>query len=121
MAAVALEKAYALSGEKDVAEQFRQRYKSGSYQKAAYVARRTHLQKELQQLKKKSAQDQYVSPSAYVYVYAGLHDKKNTLRWLENAYAADAHVMVELRNETFDFVRQESRFRKIYENVPFSH
>jgi hypothetical protein len=50
-----------------------------------------------------------------------LRDKENTLRWLESAYAADAHVMVELRDESFDFVRQETRFRQIWENVPFSH
>jgi TolB-like protein/DNA-binding winged helix-turn-helix (wHTH) protein/Tfp pilus assembly protein PilF len=121
LAAVELEKAYALSGEKDVAEQFRQRYTSGSYQEAASAALRTHLQRQLQQLKKKSAQHQYVSPSAYVYVYAGLCNKQSTLQWLENAYRADAHVMVELRNERFDFVRREPRFRKIYEDVPFSH
>ncbi len=121
LAAAELEKAYTLSGEADIANQFRQHYKISSYQEAANEARRIHLHRELQQLKNKSARREYVSPSAYVYVYAGLRDKENTLRWLESAYAADAHVMVELRNEMFDFVRQEPRFRQIWDNVPFSH
>ena len=121
LAAAELEKAYILSGEADIADQFRKSLKRVNYQEAANSARRTHLERELQELEKKSARGEYVSPSAYVYVYAGLRDKKNTLKWLESAYAADAHVMVELRNERFDFVRQEPRFKEIWEHVPFSH
>jgi hypothetical protein len=79
LAAAALEKAYTLSGEADIADQFRQSVKSGSYQQAADAARRTYLQRQLVQLKKKSAKRLYVSPTAYVNVYAGLRDKRNTI------------------------------------------
>ena len=39
--------------------------------------------------------------------------------WLESAYATDSHVMVELRDERFDFVRQEPRFKRIWTMSPF--
>jgi len=121
LAAPELEKGYRLSGETEIADQFHKLYEISNYQDAANAARRTYLQRRLKQLEKKSAHREYVSPTAYVYAYAGLRDKENTLRWLESAYAADAHVMVELRAESFDFVRQEPRFRQIWDNVPFSH
>ncbi len=121
LAADELEKAYRLSGKADLADQFRKGYARNGYEQAADAVRRTNLQHELQQLKKKSARREYVSPTAYVNVYAGLRDRENTLRWLEPAYAADAHVMLELRDERFDFVREEPRFQHIWENVPFSH
>jgi tetratricopeptide (TPR) repeat protein len=121
LAAAELEKAYKLSGKADLADRFHNGYALDGYKAAAETARRTDLQRELQLLKKKSARREYVSPTAYVYMYAGLRDRENTLLWLESAYAADAHVMVELRDERFDFVRQEPRFEKIWDNVPFSH
>jgi TolB-like protein/DNA-binding winged helix-turn-helix (wHTH) protein len=121
LAAAELEKAYRLSGRADLADRFHNGYARDGYKEAAETARRTDLQRELQLLKRRSARREYVSPTAYVYLYAGLGDRENTLRWLESAYAADAHVMVELRDERFDFVRQEPRFKRIWDNVPFSH
>ena len=121
LAAGELEKAYRLSGKADLADRFRNGYARDGYKRAAETARRTDLQRELQLLKRKSARREFVSPTAYVYIYSGLRDKENTLRWLESAYATDAHVMVELRDKGFDFVRQEPRFKKIWDNVPFSH
>jgi hypothetical protein len=91
------------------------------YQRGAEAARRFNLERQVRELKRKSAHGNYVSPTAYVYVYADLKDKENTLKWLEAAYGADAHVMVELRDEKFNFVRYEPRFQKIWNNVPFSH
>jgi TolB-like protein/DNA-binding winged helix-turn-helix (wHTH) protein/Tfp pilus assembly protein PilF len=120
-AADELEKAYNLAGEQDIGGRLREHVKQAGFEKAADWARYEHLQRELDRLNKKAALGEYVSPSAYVYAYAGLRDKENTLRWLEAAYAGDSHVMVELRNEMFDFVRQEPRFQKIWQNVPFSH
>ncbi|WP_433970066.1 tetratricopeptide repeat protein [Tunturiibacter gelidiferens] len=116
-----LEKGYRLSGETEIADQFHRDLKRFGYQKSAEAARRFNLERQVRELKTKSALGNYVSPTAYVYVYADLHDKENTLKWLEAAYGADAHVMVELRDEKFDFVRQEPRFQKIWGNVPFSH
>lgn len=121
LAAPELEKAYRLSGKADLADRFRNSYSRGSYKVAAETVRRTDLQRELQLLNRKSARREFVSSTAYVNIYCGLHDKENTLRWLESAYATDAHVMVELRDDRFDFVRQEPRFKKIWDNVPFSH
>jgi TolB-like protein/DNA-binding winged helix-turn-helix (wHTH) protein/tetratricopeptide (TPR) repeat protein len=120
-AADELEKAYTFSGEADIADQFRRAYLQSGYEEAAYAAHRAHLWRRLALLKKKSARGEYVSPTAFVDAYSGLRDKANTLRWLESAHATDSHVMVELRDERFDFVRQEPRFKKIWDNVPFSH
>jgi hypothetical protein len=91
------------------------------YEEAAYAAHRADLRCQLALLKKKSARREYVSPNAFVDAYAGLRDQANTLTWLESTYATDSHVMVELRDERFDFVRQEPRFKKIWDNVPLSH
>jgi hypothetical protein len=54
-------------------------------------------------------------------VYAELHGRENILKWLAVAYTTHAHVMTELRDDRFDFVRQDARFRRIWDNVPFAH
>jgi TolB-like protein/tetratricopeptide (TPR) repeat protein len=121
LAATELENGYTFGGEPDIADQIRKQLPTLGYQEAASAARRAQLLRQLDRLKKKSAQRKYVSPTAYTFVYAGLRDKENTLKWLDAAYAGDSHVMTQLRDETFDFVRQEPRFQKIWGNVPFSH
>jgi TolB-like protein/DNA-binding winged helix-turn-helix (wHTH) protein len=70
-AADELEKAYKLAGEQDIADQLPEHVKQAGLERAADWARRKHLQQELDRLNKKSALGEYVSPSAYVYAYAG--------------------------------------------------
>jgi predicted Zn-dependent protease len=121
LAAVELDKAYRMSGHADQADQFQKDLKRVGFLKAAEAAKRADFERDLRELKKKSARKEFVSPTAYVDTYARLHDKENTLKWLEAAYVADSHVLVELREERFDFVRQEPRFKKVWDNVPFLH
>ena len=99
----------------------RQDLRPGNNEIAIAAASRSHFLKQLHDLTIRSAAHKFVSPTAYAFVYAGLHDRQETLHWLEEGYRADAHVMVQLREPAFDFVRQEPRFQEIYRKVPFSH
>jgi TolB-like protein/DNA-binding winged helix-turn-helix (wHTH) protein/Tfp pilus assembly protein PilF len=118
-AAAELEKAYQLQKEGDIAAQFERRYKSESYAAAADAAQLSHLQRALQELDRRRDKHEYVSPTEYVVTYAGMRDTRMTLHWLEHAYREHSHVMVELRNERFDFLRNDPHFEKLYKQVPF--
>jgi len=60
-----------------------------------------------------------MSPNAYVFTYAGLRDLEQTLLWLL-AYRENSHVMAQLRDSAFDFVRSDPHFQEIYRTIPFS-
>jgi TolB-like protein/DNA-binding winged helix-turn-helix (wHTH) protein/Flp pilus assembly protein TadD len=120
-AATELEKSLRLSGNPDIADRFRMQVPSIGYHRAADAARHACLLRDLDGLKKKAARGEYVSPSAYAFTYAGLRDRENTLKWLETSYASDSHVMTQLREHDFDFVREDPRFIKIWDNVPLLH
>lgn len=120
-AATEEENAYRLDGEPAIAGQFRKLYHARGYAFAAHAASRARLSLDLQKLNKKVGAGTYVSPSAFANAYAELDDRENTLRWLATAYTTHAHVMTELRDDRFDFVRQDPRFRRIWDKVPFAH
>jgi len=120
-AASETENAYRLAGKPAIADRFRKLYQAKGYTLAAHAADRASLIFDLQQLSKKAGAGTYVSPSAFANAYAELGDRENTLRWLATAYTSHAHVMTELRDDRFDFVRQDPRFRRIWDNVPFAH
>ena len=121
LAASQAESAYRLAGRPAIADRFRKLYHQKGYAFANQAANRASLLLDLQQLDKKASAGNYVSPSAFANVYAELRDRENTLKWLATAYATHAHVMTELRDDQFDFVRQDPRFRHIWDNVPFAH
>jgi TolB-like protein/DNA-binding winged helix-turn-helix (wHTH) protein/Tfp pilus assembly protein PilF len=120
-AAAEAENAYRLDGKPALADQFRKLYHARGYTFATHAASRARLLLELQPLNKKAGAGAYVSPSAFANVYAELGDRENTLRWLATAYTTHSHVMTELRDDRFDFVRQDPRFRRIWDKVPFAH
>jgi TolB-like protein/DNA-binding winged helix-turn-helix (wHTH) protein/Tfp pilus assembly protein PilF len=120
-AAIELEKSLRLSGNPDVADQFHKQAGSIGYHRAAEAARHACLLRDLDGLKKKAVRGEYVLPSAYAFTYAGLRDRENTLKWLETSYASDSHVMTQLREHDFDFVRDDPRFKQIWDNIPFLH
>jgi hypothetical protein len=121
LAASETEHEYRLAGKSAIADRFRKLYHARGYTLAAQAANRANLFLDLQQLNKKAGAGNYVSPSAFANVYAELRDRENTLKWLAIAYITHAHVMTELRDDRFDFVRQAPRFRRIWDNVPFAH
>jgi tetratricopeptide (TPR) repeat protein len=120
-AAIESENAYRLDGEPAIADQFRKLYHARGYTFAVHAANRARLLLDLRQLNKKAGAGTYVSPSAFANVFAELGDRENTLMWLATAYTTHAHVMTELRDDRFDFVRQDPRFRRIWDKVPFAH
>jgi len=120
-AASEAENAYRLAGKPAIADQFRKLYRAKGYAFATHAANHASLILDLLQLNKKAGTGNYVSPSAFANLYAELRDRENTLRWLATAYTTHAHVMTELRDDRFDFLRQDPRFRRIWDNVPFAH
>lgn len=113
-----LEAAYRLSGNPDISTQLQQLYRTHPYGYATESARRVYLQRELEKLKKKAAAHEYVSPSAYASVYADLHNRDKTMYWLEEAYRQhSSYVMSSLRENKFDFIRDDPHFRDLFQRV----
>jgi TolB-like protein/DNA-binding winged helix-turn-helix (wHTH) protein/Tfp pilus assembly protein PilF len=120
-AATELGEAYIIRGEPDIASEFKQQYPVSGYTKAAAEAQRVHLLRELQKLENKRVKGEYVSPTAYTNIYAGLKNREETLRWLDEAYWQHSHVAVELLDERFDFIRHDPHFESIFRSIPFYH
>lgn len=60
----------------------------------------------------------YVSSYDFAVVYAGLHDAKNTLDWLEKAYVERNGRLTNLAvHPQFAFLRRESRFQDLVEKI----
>jgi hypothetical protein len=102
-----------------MASEFKRQYRVSGYTKAAAAARRVYDLKELRKLDDKRAKNEYVSPSAYVSIYAELQNREETLRWLDQAYRDHSHIMLNLQYEIFDFIRQDPRFDRMYRSIPF--
>ena len=117
-AATELAQAYIVRGEPDIAADFKQQYPVSGYTKAAAEAQRVHLLRELQKLENKRAKGEYVSPSAYTNIYAGLQNREETLHWLDEAYREHSHVATELLGERFDFIRHDPHFVSIFRSIP---
>jgi tetratricopeptide (TPR) repeat protein len=121
LAARKLGEAYIVRGEPDIAAKFKLQYPVSGYTIAAAEAQRVHLLRELQKLENKRAKGEYVSPTAYTDIYAGLKNREETLRWLDEAYRQHSHVTVELLDERFDFIRHDPHFESIFRSIPFYH
>lgn len=110
---------YIVRGEPDIAAEFKRQYPAIGYKKAADAAQHTYLLRQLQKLEDKRAKNEYVSPSQYVQVYSGLQDREETLRWLDQAYREHSFVVLTLKDDHFDFLRNDPRFDKLYRSIPF--
>jgi TolB-like protein/DNA-binding winged helix-turn-helix (wHTH) protein/Flp pilus assembly protein TadD len=121
MAEKELERSYELSNEPSIARQLHRAWATGKYQTAADEAVRSHTLNQLHELQKRTAAHKYVSASEWISCYAKLNNREKTLAWLGEGYRSDAHVMIELRNPMFDFIRDDPRFQEIYQKVPFAH
>jgi TolB-like protein/Tfp pilus assembly protein PilF len=120
-AATELGEAYIVRGEPDIAAEFKRQYPVSGYTKAATEAQRVHLHREIQKLEDKRAKGEYVSPTAYTNIYAGLENREETLRWLDEACRQHSNAAVELLDERFDFIRHDPHFESIFRSIPFYH
>lgn len=118
-AAAELQQGYILRGEPDIAAEFKRQYPQAGYPEAAASAQRTYLLRTLKKLNERRVNGEYVSPSAYVRVYAGLQRHDETLHWLDQAYHEHSTIMLQLRTEQFDFIRHDPHFDSIYQSIPF--
>lgn len=88
---------------------------------AAYEKVETHLvYEELRDLNTRARHREYVSPGGYIWAYARLQDRENTLLWLQRALDEHASILLELRNSAFDFLRAAPRFQQLVAavNIP---
>jgi len=61
-----------------------------------------------------------VDPSAFVVAYLGLGDSRQSLDWLEKAYAQHSNTLVTLKvDPIFDPLRGEPRFQNLMRRVGF--
>lgn len=77
---------------------------SGHYEDALAVER---------ELIKRSAQE-YIPPTSYAYVYAGLGQKEKALKWLETAYSQrDVWLPFSSVDSAFDSIRSDPQFKDL--------
>ena len=70
--------------------------------------------RELQEMSK----TRYVSPYGVAQIYAALHDKEQTLKWLQIAFDDRAIWMTYLAvDPVFDGVRSDERFQDLLRRV----
>jgi hypothetical protein len=63
---------------------------------------------------------EYVHPTALAYVYTGLGEKDEALRWLEIAYAERDNSLQWLKYDpTLDSLRGDARFQDILAQMNF--
>jgi tetratricopeptide (TPR) repeat protein len=83
----------------------------------ALAGRRAEAFQIIAQLRSMS-RDRYVSPYGVAQVYAALHDKEQTLKWLQNAYDDRAVWMSYLAvDPLFDRFRSDRRFQDLLRGV----
>ena len=104
-------RALQLDNNLDFATQFKALRLEKGAQAAWEQIERQLLYAGLHDLDTHSSHGEYVSPSAYVWTYARLQDRENTLRWMQRAYDEHASILLELRNHHFDFVRDTPQFQ----------
>ena len=103
----------------EIAAEFKRQYPAVGYTKAEAAAMRSMILRGLERMQQKSANNEYTSPTAFVRIYAQLKNREETLRYLEQAYREHSPVVLELRSEGFDFIRDDPRFDKIFRSIPF--
>jgi tetratricopeptide (TPR) repeat protein len=103
----------------EIAAEFKRQYPVLGYEKAQAAAMRSLALKRLERTQQQSAKNEYVSPGTYVQIYAQLQNRKETLRYLEQAYREHSPVVLNLTSEDFDFIRDDPRFDHIFRSIPF--
>lgn len=69
---------------------------------------------------KELEKEEYVTPYGVALIFAGLDDKKETMRWLENAYDDRSHWLVWLNlDPRFDNLRPDPRFQELLKRMKF--
>ena len=72
----------------------------------------------IEELKRRSQQNLFVSPMAFALVYAGLEDADPTLNSLDEAFRQRAFELVEARDlSAFEFLYSNARFQELMRKV----
>jgi hypothetical protein len=72
---------------------------------------------DIQEMVRSSGHDS-VQARLFTWAYAGVKDKKQTLTWLEKAFAERSSEMVTLEvNPAYDFLRGDPRFQRLLERA----
>ncbi|MBI3474397.1 MAG: winged helix-turn-helix domain-containing protein [Acidobacteria bacterium] len=106
---VEFERAVELDGEKERSAELRRAFRAGGM-RAALAMRAESL--------KRAAAHRYVSPLDLAVVSARIRNKEDTLRYLEESYQKHAPFLIFIQQDaTFDFVRNEPRYRAIVQKM----
>ena len=64
--------------------------------------------------------EEYVTPYGVALIFAGLNDKEQAMKWLQNAYEDRSHWLVWLNlDPRFDNVRSDPRFQELLQRMKF--
>jgi TolB-like protein/DNA-binding winged helix-turn-helix (wHTH) protein len=64
--------------------------------------------------------EEYVTPYGVALIFAGLNDKEQTMKWLQNAYEDRSHWLVWLNlDPRFDNVRSDPHFQELLQRMKF--
>jgi len=64
------------------------------------------------------AQQQYISPIDFVYIYAGLGDREQAFQWLERAYEERVGVLIYLHVEpVYEVLKDDARFADLLQRL----
>jgi TolB-like protein/DNA-binding winged helix-turn-helix (wHTH) protein/Flp pilus assembly protein TadD len=64
--------------------------------------------------------EEYVTPYGVALIFAGLNDKEQAIKWLQNAYEDRSHWLVWLNSDPrFDNVRSDPRFQELLLRMKF--
>jgi tetratricopeptide (TPR) repeat protein len=85
----------------------------------AVSGRKDEAQKMLDDLMRKSAENNYVSPYSVAVIYAGLGNKDKTFEWLERAYSDRSYYLpVYLTtDERLDAFHSDPRYKDLVRRV----
>ena len=103
----------------EIAADFKRQYPALGYEKAEAAATRTMILRWLERMQQQSAKSEYASPTDFVQIYAQLHNREETLRYLDQAYREHSYVVLTLKDPIFDFIRDDAHFDKIFRSIPF--
>jgi len=104
-----MQKALALSGNEDAAQELGRNYARAGFR----VAQTSLLHQELQALIRLREQT-YVSPMEFAYRYALLDDKESAFRWLEKAYSDHSPTLFNVNvDPDFDNLRDDPRLNDL--------
>lgn len=112
--AIAEEQRYLiLSGNQDSAEALVSDFEKSGYE----VAKRNLVRKTLD-LYTQIAEEQYVSPLSFAFLYTGLDEKEKAFEWLEKAYEERSSWLVFLKTDpAFDRLRSDRRFSELVQKI----